>query len=188
MTFVFPDDDTLRLAITSGAIPSSVSLAPVRAGRSAAGALWTAPATTIPDGVPDSLRRIGVTIADALPAGGDDRAHWLQLLPLMRDSSRRSRRNKRLFCSRSAPRRSRSSPVKCCAWATTARASECCGGSRGSRRAIQRFVRRRLSCCEFSVRRTSQCCRRSTVRGRRPRWLFWSERPVSGSNTAGRIH
>src|SRR5437899_2316270 len=60
MTFVFPDPDTLRLALTTGVVPPAVALAPARAGTDAEGRPWVRPTGPVPPKVADRLQRLGV--------------------------------------------------------------------------------------------------------------------------------
>jgi hypothetical protein len=85
MVFVFPDDDTLRFALTGGLVPPAVSLAAARAGRDANGRPWVQPSGPLPKALPNALRRVGVDKTDGAPPDGRDLAHWLQAVPLRRD-------------------------------------------------------------------------------------------------------
>jgi cellulose synthase operon protein C len=85
MVFLFPSDAALHFALTSGQLPSGVSLMPARVGQDAAGRTWIASATNVPNELPEILRRIGVIVTEAEPRDGHDVAHWLQALPLRRD-------------------------------------------------------------------------------------------------------
>ena len=85
MVFHFPDSDTLRLALTSGAVPPAVSLAPVRAGFDPEGPLWLEPSVSLSRAAQKELTRLGAT---AVKGEGtrltDTFTCWLQLLPLQR--------------------------------------------------------------------------------------------------------
>src|SRR5205085_7296998 len=86
MVFLFPDDDTLRFALTGGLVPPAVGLEPARAGRDADGRPWVQPAGPVPRTLPADLRRLGVQATqNGAPADGREVAHWLQALPLHRD-------------------------------------------------------------------------------------------------------
>jgi hypothetical protein len=85
MVFVFPDDDTLRFALTSGLVPPAVSLAAARAGRDADGRPWVHPSGPLPKALPTALSRVGVSANDDAPLGGREVAHWLQAVALRRD-------------------------------------------------------------------------------------------------------
>ncbi|HEY2911340.1 MAG TPA: hypothetical protein VGI99_13910, partial [Gemmataceae bacterium] len=87
MVFLFPDDDALYFALTGGLLPSAVSLAPARAGRDA-GRPWIASASNLSNGVATALRRIGVQTSEREPSDGRAVAHWLEAIPLRRDSHR----------------------------------------------------------------------------------------------------
>src|SRR5947199_377325 len=85
MVFHFPDDDTLRFALTGGLVPPAVGLAPARAGRDADGRPWVEPAGAVPRALSAALRRVGVRVEQQPPTDGGGVAHWLQVLPLRRD-------------------------------------------------------------------------------------------------------
>src|SRR5438477_6410688 len=85
MTFLFPDYDTLRLALTGGAVPPAVGLAPARAGTDAAGRPWVSPAQPPGKSLQTALRRLGVQALKDEPPGGTAVAHWPQVFPLRRD-------------------------------------------------------------------------------------------------------
>lgn len=85
MILYFPDLDTLRLALTSGAVPTSVSLAPAVAAVEDAGPLWLQPAVAVPRAAQAELRRLGVQMVKengALLA--EEVSCWPQLLPVRR--------------------------------------------------------------------------------------------------------
>ena len=63
MDLCFPDLDTLRLALTSGAVPPAVSVAPVRAGVADDGRVWVQTPAALPRGALADQRRLGVQAA-----------------------------------------------------------------------------------------------------------------------------
>jgi hypothetical protein len=85
MILTFPDLDTLRLALTSGAVPAAVALAPAVAGFDDGGRVWVGPSADLSRKALTELRRLGASVAKA---AGDSPAVevscWLQLLPLRR--------------------------------------------------------------------------------------------------------
>src|SRR5262245_28743805 len=85
MTFRFPNFDTLRFALTGGAVPPDVGLAPARAGVDADGRPWVTPDATPPPSLQTALRRFGVHGEEDKPDGGAAVAHWPQAFPLRRD-------------------------------------------------------------------------------------------------------
>ncbi|HEV3143355.1 MAG TPA: hypothetical protein VGZ47_05655, partial [Gemmataceae bacterium] len=84
MIFLFPDYDTLQLAITSAVVPPTVSLAPVLAGLDEANRPWLAPTVKLPRTLPDMLRKLGVKTAPAPVSTGMELVNWLQALPLQK--------------------------------------------------------------------------------------------------------
>ena len=96
----FPNLDTLRLALTSGAIPDSVRASAVRYGFDDDQSLWIQPAPDLGETPTDDLRRLGVHFLSAskidLP---DDAVDWLQVFPLVRDPHRSMSATRRRCCS-----------------------------------------------------------------------------------------
>src|SRR2546430_2606839 len=85
MTFHFPNLDTLRLALTSGAVPSSVSLAPVRAARPDANGVTVEPSVSMPKAAQAQLRRLGVQVLKGTEGTAlEDLSSWPQIVPLER--------------------------------------------------------------------------------------------------------
>ncbi len=79
----FPDFDTLQLALTSGAVPPAVSVAPVVAGFADDGQVWLKPSVALPRAAQNELRRLGVLTAKAIPTPtAAEFSCWLQLIPL----------------------------------------------------------------------------------------------------------
>jgi hypothetical protein len=87
MTFVFPNYDTLRFALTGGAVPPDVGLAPARAGVDADGRPWVTPELTPAPGLQNALRQFGVRGETNEPSDGAVVAHWPQVFPLRRDAA-----------------------------------------------------------------------------------------------------
>ncbi|MFO0810391.1 MAG: hypothetical protein U0746_17340 [Gemmataceae bacterium] len=85
MTYLFPDDDALRLALTAGVVPADWAMTPARAGHDADGRPWITPSSDVPRGVATALRRLGVQSLKTEPPGGANVPHWLAALPLTRD-------------------------------------------------------------------------------------------------------
>src|SRR5262249_14634153 len=84
MIIAFPSYDVLRLALTSGAIPAPVSLAPARA---TGDGLVVEPSLALDEAALAELRPLGVTIATSTSANLDLAVVCLpQLLPLGRDA------------------------------------------------------------------------------------------------------
>jgi hypothetical protein len=83
MILTFPDLDTVRLALTSGAVPAAVALARAGAAFAADGRVWVEPSAELPRKALADLRRLGAAVVK--PAGALPRVElvcWLQLLPL----------------------------------------------------------------------------------------------------------
>ena len=87
MILYFPDLDSLRLAITSGAVPSAVSLTSATAGFDDAGHVWLQPSVALPppprpisaSSAFRSSSENGALLAEPVHC-------WLQLLPLQRSA------------------------------------------------------------------------------------------------------
>jgi len=87
MILNFPDLDTIRLALTAGAVPAAAALAPTVAGFDDDGRVWVEPSADLPKKAQAELRRLGVGIgkvAGASPAV--EMSCWLELLPLQRSA------------------------------------------------------------------------------------------------------
>jgi hypothetical protein len=85
MILKFPDLDTLRLALTSGAVPPAVAAAPA-AGADDDGPFWVETAAALPRAAQNELRRLGVQVSkgNGAPLMFEVRC-WAELLPLQRD-------------------------------------------------------------------------------------------------------
>src|SRR4051794_35845671 len=86
MVFVFPDDATLQFALTGGLVPPAISLAPARIGRDSEDRLWIQPTGPLSKTLPATLQRVGVSLSDQASDDGEEVDHWLQAMPLIRDS------------------------------------------------------------------------------------------------------
>jgi hypothetical protein len=86
MILKFPDLATLRLALTSGAVPPAVSAAPVTGGDDVDGSVWVEAAGPLPRASQNELKRLGV---QTVRSNGAELAAevycWAQLLPLEPD-------------------------------------------------------------------------------------------------------
>jgi hypothetical protein len=83
MILLFPDLDTLRLALTSGAVPAAVSQAQVAAGFDGQGQVWLQPSVAVPRAALAALRRLKVQVPRSSPVPLTERCQcWPQLLPL----------------------------------------------------------------------------------------------------------
>src|SRR5262245_276443 len=85
---IFPDLETLQLALTSGAVPPLVSMTPVLAGSHAEARVQVKPSAPRPRNAQADLRRLGVQAAKALTvAAAAELSCWAQLIPLRREES-----------------------------------------------------------------------------------------------------
>ena len=83
MVLIFPDSETLRLALTSGAVPPSVSRTTVRAGEDGDGRLLVEPSVSLARASLAELRRLGVTgTPESASTCSEELICWPQLLPL----------------------------------------------------------------------------------------------------------
>ncbi len=86
MILKFPDLATLRLALTSGAVPPAVSAAPVTGADDVDGSVWVEAAGSLPRASQNELKRLGV---QAVRSNGAELVAevccWAQLLPLQAD-------------------------------------------------------------------------------------------------------
>ena len=88
MILLFPDLDTLRLALTSSIVPADVTLAPAAVSVDAQGKVYVEPTVNLTKSVTKSLDRIGVK--GSKRHGSDDPQEvtcWPQLLPTTRDAA-----------------------------------------------------------------------------------------------------
>ena len=87
MILTFPDLDTLRLALTSGALPAGVALAPAVAGFEDDGRLWIECADELPKKALAELRRLGAAVVKGRGTAAPVQVScWLQLFPLFRSA------------------------------------------------------------------------------------------------------
>ncbi len=87
MILTFPNLDTIRLALTTGAVPGAVALAPAVAGFDADGRVWVEPSADLPRKAQAELRRLGAGIAKAAGSAPTvEVSCWLELLPLRRST------------------------------------------------------------------------------------------------------
>src|SRR5262245_29416136 len=87
MIFHFPDYDTLKLALTSGVVPTDVSLKPAAFGVDEAQRPWLEPSVKPPRRMGAELTRLGVANPRAYPSPGENLGNWLQALPLQRQEN-----------------------------------------------------------------------------------------------------
>src|SRR5262245_17590447 len=87
MVLHLPNFDTLRLALTSGAVPAAVSLAPVAAAFREDG-IWLQPSAPLPRAALGRLGRLGIETAKGLETSVlEEYQCWPQLLPLERSEA-----------------------------------------------------------------------------------------------------
>ena len=85
MTLIFPNLDTLRLALTAGGIPEAVSVAAARAAFDDNGQSWVEPSVALKPAAEKELHRLGIKTADSVHPVLDQTVDcWPQLLPLER--------------------------------------------------------------------------------------------------------
>lgn len=86
MILLFPDLDTLRLAMTSTFVPTQVTLAPAAVTRDDQGRIYVESSVSLPESVTRSLKRIGVKGSKRHATDSPEEVTcWLQILPLTRD-------------------------------------------------------------------------------------------------------
>src|SRR5436309_11718652 len=98
-TIFFADLDALRLALASGAVPSSVGGAPARAGFDAQGHVWLEPGVPLTRDAAAALTRFGAAVqgtsgaalTEAIPC-------WQQLLACSRHRPTAARRTSCSLC------------------------------------------------------------------------------------------
>src|SRR6185437_5629606 len=84
----FPDLDTLRLALTSGAIPTDVVQKAAVAGFGEQDQLWVETPAKLPAAAQKELKRLGALVCKASDASlSIEVSSWLELLPLVPDNS-----------------------------------------------------------------------------------------------------
>jgi hypothetical protein len=88
MILLFPDLDTLRLAITSGVVPADVTLAPAAVSFDDQGKIYVEPTESLTKTVTKNLDRIGVKGSKRHATDEPkDVTCWPQLLPVTRDGA-----------------------------------------------------------------------------------------------------
>ncbi len=88
MIVKFPDLDTLRLALTSGAVPSDVAQKAAVAGFGEPDQLWVETSAKLSAAVQKELKRLGALVCKASDAAlSTEVSSWLELLPLVADDS-----------------------------------------------------------------------------------------------------
>src|SRR5262245_229228 len=86
MIFQFPDFETLRLAITTGVVPTSVSLAGAEMAADLQGRVSVKPAGGIPPKpMQNALKKLGIKAGKEHVAEPENVSCWLQALPLFRE-------------------------------------------------------------------------------------------------------
>ncbi|HVS36482.1 MAG TPA: hypothetical protein VMS17_13035, partial [Gemmataceae bacterium] len=86
MILKFPDLDTLRLALTSGAAPPAVAQAAAVVGFDDQGHVWVETAASLPRAAQNDLRRLGVQLCKTSGAAVTAPVRcWPEILPLQRD-------------------------------------------------------------------------------------------------------
>ena len=87
MILKFPDLDTLRLALTSGAAPPAVAQAAAVVGFDDQGRVWVETAASLPRAAQNDLRRLGVQLCKTNGAAAIFPVRcWPEILPLQRDA------------------------------------------------------------------------------------------------------
>jgi hypothetical protein len=87
MILNFPDLDTVRLSLTSGAVPAAVAIAPAHAGFGDDGRVWVEPSVDLPKKVQIELRRLGAVLVKSTGAAPIVEVPcWLALFPLQRST------------------------------------------------------------------------------------------------------
>src|SRR5436190_19157562 len=87
MILRFPDLDTLRLALITGAVPSNISQTGALAGFDEQGQCWVETSATLNRTSQAELKKLGVQTPKAAPAGlaKEEASCWAEILPLERD-------------------------------------------------------------------------------------------------------
>jgi hypothetical protein len=88
MILLFPDLDTLRLALTSGTVPADVALAPAAVSFDDAGKVYVESELNVSKTVAKALDRLGVKGSKRLGSDEpEDVTCWPQILPVARDAA-----------------------------------------------------------------------------------------------------
>lgn len=83
MFYIFPNQDTLQLALTMGIVPPTISLHPTTVGVDAKGQFW-AEVVNGPKTMQTGLKRLGVEAHRQAPGPGRAVSCWFELLPVQR--------------------------------------------------------------------------------------------------------
>ncbi len=86
MIFLFPDLETLRIALTSGQVPPDVSREPVEVAFDAAGRPSVKPHSIPPKTMQNALKRMGIKTGQAHHGQPMTLASWPQVLPVVREA------------------------------------------------------------------------------------------------------
>jgi hypothetical protein len=89
MILKFPDLDTLRMALTAGAIPAGVTRKPASAGFDEQEMLWVDTPGSLSSAEQRELRKLGVGVQTSrrgMPEVSFEVGNWLELLPLQPDA------------------------------------------------------------------------------------------------------
>jgi hypothetical protein len=86
-TLVFPSQEALQLALTSGLVPTEVQVAPARVHRTAEGGLLVIPEAPLARPKVKALAELGIRLDKEESRGGMAVSCWAELLPLRRTPS-----------------------------------------------------------------------------------------------------
>jgi hypothetical protein len=88
MILLFPDLDTVRLALTSNLVPTDLTLAPAAVSTDAQGKVYVEPSVALPRGLEGTLKRIGVKGSKRHGSEAvEEVACWPQILPAVKDGA-----------------------------------------------------------------------------------------------------
>jgi hypothetical protein len=88
MILLFPDLDTVRLALTSNLVPTDLTLAPAAVSFDAQGKVYVEPTVALPRGLEGTLKKIGVKGSKRHGSDAvEEVACWPQILPTVRDTA-----------------------------------------------------------------------------------------------------
>src|SRR6266702_1019639 len=87
MILLFPDTDTLKLALASSIVGPDVTLAPALLTVDAQGRLYVEPTVNLSKTTTKNLDRIGVKGSKRHGSNAPEKVHnWLQIVPLQKES------------------------------------------------------------------------------------------------------
>jgi hypothetical protein len=86
-TLVFPSQEALQLALTSGLVPTEVQVAPARVHRTEEGGLLVTPEAPLARPKVKALGELGIRLDKEAPRDGTAVSCWAELLPLRRTPS-----------------------------------------------------------------------------------------------------